>query len=1034
MSSQVAPQDHPVDPQDHPVEDPHDRPGGVSVFKIVPPQDGGWSLMPMENLLRGMRDVDDMVSLELFGQDGAVSYGVRTTRAESMNGTFSAHFPQADVSSHKMGTHPGEVDECDLNDWMVLRDDECAMVQTLGLERDSYLPLRVFDDKVIEQAKVDPLAGVIGAIASNTADGQAGGGSNRMGLRLLLRPAPENWSAPWQNLMQARRDGDDRAPKPASSKVDGGDSAPPWVMFMACLAGLAGMNWFFYQNGNIPGMVLFDVGVLALGGLGFFLWRKLFSGSRRPYLDETLVEEKLKSLGFWIELQIVRTYLNLDKEATPLDDIEQVINRIRSFDDPAGNSWQPGRLHRYSGNSVVLRQYRRSQLAGKNKILGWLIQQDYDLHPFVGGSQVLGWLDPKRARRTVLSAREAASVWHPPLGMDEMASMERIASGSLIPYLGDLSSDNEDSGPLVGDSGGRKIRLPESSIQKHAVILGRSGVGKSTLIKHIVHYKLLRKAAGKDNGAIVVIDPHADLVREILTLVPPEIAHKVRLLDFGRTDRVPGINLVDPTLSPDRDRCVDTIINTVKHLWEHWGGRLEDILKNSLLIVYEWNSHPDTAPEDMLTMLDILSLLEDGAPVGKGKDATVEMSAFQRRTLQRVRDPRLKQWFHAYMAWPRDTRAEAVGPVHSRIGAYAANKRAAVIMGQRKSTIVLSDVLSEGLVLLVSTAQGSVGKGPAALMGGTIVSLVESALRDQESMAPSERARCLLVCDEFQTVTGADWEGMFAEIRKYGCSMMLATQSLARLDTPDRHLKAGVLGNVGVIIGYQMAAEDARIISAEMDAERVPERFLINLNPHNCCVRINSDTTCYPAFSMRTLPPPDLTSGSQESVDAVLRGSVEYTVDFAESRTRMDLELQNRLDGGDKLGMASDDEKTPGSAGITVFDKANDGPPKDGRKSSKKEGGATDPGNQRKSSKKEDGDSVKADGDSGDLVKTDGDSGGSVKADGSSLVSGPDFDPSDFDASTAALESEPTPESESFCPNEPTPEWAFAQICLNLSL
>ena len=707
------------------------------------------------------------------------------------------------------------------------------------------------------------------------------------------------------------------------------------------------------------------------------------------------MEEKLKSLGFWIELQIVRTYLNLDKEATPLDDIEQVINRIRSFDDPAGNSWQSGRLFRYSGNSVVHRQYRRSRLAGENKILGWLMQQDYDLHPFVGGSQVLGWLDPKRARRTVLSAREAASVWHPPLGMDEMASMERIASGSLIPYLGDLSSDNEDSGPLVGKSGGRDIRLPETSIQKHAVILGRSGVGKSTLIKHIVDYKLRRKAAGKDNGAIVVIDPHADLVREILTLVPLEIAHKVRLLDFGRTDRVPGINLVDPYLSPDRDRCVDTIINTVKHLWEHWGGRLEDILKNSLLIVYEWNSHPDTKPDEMLTMLDILSLLEDGAPVGKGKDATVEMSVFQRRTLQRVRDPRLKQWFHAYMAWPRDTRAEAVGPVHSRIGAYAANKRAAVIMGQRKSTIVLSDVLSEGLVLLVSTAQGAVGKGPAALMGGTIVSLVESALRDQESLPPSERARCLLVCDEFQTVTGADWEGMFAEIRKYGCSMMLATQSLARLDTPERRLKAGVLGNVGVIIGYQMAAEDARIISAEMDAERVPERFLINLNPHNCCVRINSDTTCYPAFSMKTLPPPDLTRGSQESVEAVLGASVDYTVDFAESRRRMDLELENRLDGGDKFGIipGPDGEGTSGSNPSGAFGKAND----------------TNPGKQGRGSKKGDRDSV----------KPDGDSGGSEKPDGSSLLSGPDFDFSDFDVSVDAAEPESVPESELASESEP---------------
>ena len=517
----------------------------------------------------------------------------------------------------------------------------------------------------------------------------------------------------------------------------------------------------------------------------------------------------------------------------------------------------------------------------------------------------MGWLDSKRARRTVLSAREAASVWHLPLGMNEMASMERIASGSLVPFLGALSSSGEDAGPVVGKSGNRSIRLPESSIQKHGIILGRSGVGKSTLIKHIVGYKLDRKAKGKDDGAIVVIDPHADLVRDILTMVPPEIVHKVRLLDFGRTDRVPGINLVDPELFPDRDRCVDTIVNTVRHLWEHWGGRLEDLLKNSLLIVYEFNSHPETKREDMLTMLDILSLLEDGTPAGKGKkNSGVEMSAFQRTVIQRVRDPRLKQWFNMYLGWPQETRAEAVGPVHSRVGAYAASQRASVVMGQRESTIMLNDVLQDGLVLLVSTAQGTIGRGPAALMGGTMVSLVESALRAQESIDPAKRAKCLLVCDEFQTVTGADWEGMLAEDRKYGCSILLATQSLVRLQTEDRNLKAGVLGNVGVIVGYQMSAEDARIISAEMDAERVPEKFLINLNPHHCCVRINSNTTCYPAFSMKTLPPPDMIRTREEgdeAVAAVLEASRSYTVDYAEVRARLDQEVQRRLEGGDKL-------------------------------------------------------------------------------------------------------------------------------------
>ena len=229
-------------------------------------------------------------------------------------------------------------------------------------------------------------------------------------------------------------------------------------------------------------------------------------------------------------------------------------------------------------------------------------------------------------------------------------------------------------------------------------------------------------------------------------------------------------------------------------------------------------------------------------------------------------------------------------------------------MGQRRSSILLSDILSEGMVLLVSTASGTVGEGPAALMGGTMVSLVESALRDQEKLPTRERKRCLLVCDEFQTLTGANWEGMLAEIRKYGCSLMLATQSLARLDNPERKLKAGILGNTVCIVGYQMSAEDARIISAEMDDERVEPRFLVNLDPHHCYVRINSDERCYPAFSMATNAPPDMTIDQEvasRSEAAVVAAMKDYIVDLQETRLRMIQEL-NDAAREDKLSMGSE--------------------------------------------------------------------------------------------------------------------------------
>ena len=59
------------------------------------------------------------------------------------------------------------------------------------------------------------------------------------------------------------------------------------------------------------GLLLLDMigGILGLAGVSFA--RKYGGKKKRPYLDEELVEAKLKSLAFWTELQIVRIYPKL---------------------------------------------------------------------------------------------------------------------------------------------------------------------------------------------------------------------------------------------------------------------------------------------------------------------------------------------------------------------------------------------------------------------------------------------------------------------------------------------------------------------------------------------------------------------------------------------------------------------------------------------------------------------------------------------------------------------------------------------------
>ena len=120
-----------------------------------------------------------------------------------------------------------------------------------------------------------------------------------MGVRLLLRPAPEDWSRRWQKRMQARRDGDDRDPRAATpstpSPYRNFDMNSSIMLSLFGLVGFLGFNWYMWQQGNIPELVLLNLGLLTVGGGGLYLWRRMFAQKSRPYLDEVSIEEKLKS-------------------------------------------------------------------------------------------------------------------------------------------------------------------------------------------------------------------------------------------------------------------------------------------------------------------------------------------------------------------------------------------------------------------------------------------------------------------------------------------------------------------------------------------------------------------------------------------------------------------------------------------------------------------------------------------------------------------------------------------------------------------
>ena len=271
----------------------------------------------------------------------------------------------------------------------------------------------------------------------------------------------------------------------------------------------------------------------------------------------------------------------------------------------------------------------------------------------------------------------------------------------------------------------REIRFPDDLLRRHHLYVARTRMGKSTLMHHLVTHKMREKAEGRDPDAIVVIDPHTDLVAGILEHVPESLIDRVRLIDLSDESRSPGINLLDTRIFSDRDRTADSVVRVAKGLWDQWGPRMQSILEQTVKTLHEANEQVEE--EAQYTILDGLKLLTN--------------DPFRNDVLKKVSDPYLLEWWaRDFGSWHRQYKAEALAPVQTRLSYYASSKRARAILGQRRSTIDLRRTIHDGGVLLVSTSQGTVGRDVAALVGASLLNLVDAVIREQGQPAAAQEA------------------------------------------------------------------------------------------------------------------------------------------------------------------------------------------------------------------------------------------------------------------------------------------------------
>lgn len=380
---------------------------------------------------------------------------------------------------------------------------------------------------------------------------------------------------------------------------------------------------------------------------------------------------------------------------------------------------------------------------------------------------------------------------------------------------------------LIGERGASWGRpegvfgLSRDDRRYHTAVLGKTGLGKTTLLRNLLVQDI---EAGE---GVAVIDPHGDLAEELLDHIPRWRTDDVVYLNPGDPERPVGLNLLRQR--GDRHVVVGGVIAALRHLWsDSWGPRLEYILGNALAaLVEEGNS----------TLLGVLRLLDD--PV------------YRDRTVRRVSDPLVRRfWTHEFAEYSDRFRVEAVAPIQNKLGRLLGVPPIRNMLGQVRSTLDVRFMMDDRRILIANLSKGQVGEDAANFLGSLLVASIQLAAMQRADTPEDERTDFYVYLDEAHTFTTPALAGMLSELRKYRCSLTLATQYLDQL-RPE--IRSAIFGNIGNLVAFGVGPSDAEQLAP--DFQPFPPARLLDLDRFEVAVRLREGRGGRSAFIGRTLPP-----------------------------------------------------------------------------------------------------------------------------------------------------------------------------------
>ena len=132
----------------------------------------------------------------------------------------------------------------------------------------------------------------------------------------------------------------------------------------------------------------------------------------------------------------------------------------------------------------------------------------------------------------------------------------------------------------------RMVGLALEDRRRHLAIVGKTGMGKSSLIQTMIQSDM------KAGHGVCLVDPHGDLAEAIPAFVPSDRTNDVIVFDAANREFALSFNPLECDDPTRIDQVTSGVVSAFKKINSSWGPRLEDTLRNPNTTMFLANCSP----------------------------------------------------------------------------------------------------------------------------------------------------------------------------------------------------------------------------------------------------------------------------------------------------------------------------------------------------------------------------------------------------------------------------------------------------------